>query len=36
MDKQMKLISLSEIELQEVTALSESDRGTGGFGSTGK
>ncbi len=33
---QMVICKLPEIELQEVTALSESDRGTGGFGSTGK
>ena len=33
---QMVICKLPEIELQEVTALSESDRGTGGFGSSGK
>ena len=33
---QMVICKLPEIELQEVTVLSESDRGTGGFGSTGK
>ena len=33
---QMVICKLPEIELKEVAALSESDRGTGGFGSTGK
>ena len=33
---QMVICKLPEIELQEVAALSESDRGTGGFGSSGK
>ena len=33
---QMVICKLPEIELKEVAALSESDRGTGGFGSSGK
>ena len=33
---QMIICKLPEVELKEVAALSESDRGTGGFGSTGK
>ena len=33
---QMVICKLPEIELQEVAALSESDRGISGFGSTGK
>ena len=33
---QMVICKLPEIELQEVAALSGSDRDTGGFGSTGK
>ncbi len=33
---QMVICELPEIELKEVAALSESDRGSGGFGSSGK
>ena len=33
---QMVIARLAEVELCEVDALSESDRGAGGFGSTGK
>lgn len=33
---QMVICKLPEIELKEVAALSESNRGTGGFGSSGK
>lgn len=33
---QMELVRLNDIELEEVEALSETDRGTGGFGSTGR
>ena len=33
---QMVICKLPEIELKEVTELSDSDRGTSGFGSTGK
>ena len=33
---QLVIVQLPAIELEEADALSESDRGAGGFGSTGK